>query len=105
MERLTFRDENGFAFGKQGNNREQALRQTKGKMGTFACTAIVDELALYEDTNLTPEQIAAMQAELAAYKQAEAEGRIVRTPIRCGICGEEFDAEEARFRASLGKEG
>lgn len=34
-----------------------------------------NKLGKYEQANLTPEQIAAMQAELAAYRQAEAEGK------------------------------
>lgn len=39
----------------------------------------------YENTSLTPDEIAAMRDELAAYHQAEQDGRLVKV-VRCKDC-------------------
>jgi hypothetical protein len=60
----------------------------------------INLLNAYEDTNLTPAEITALQAELAAYRADEQEGRIVRV-ARCVDCalGERHFIDKGIFEA------
>jgi len=46
--------------------------------------AAICKLADYEQTNLTPTEITAIQAELTEYKRLEADGLMVRLPCKVG---------------------
>ena len=43
-----------------------------------------NKLGQYEDTGLEPSEIAAMQEQLQAYKQAEQDGKIIKLPCKVG---------------------
>ena len=61
-----------------GEAREDHSRDTgRWKNGSRAC---MERLAAYEDTGLTPEEIAALRAELDALKADIEAGRLVRYP-------------------------
>lgn len=74
MERLTYRDKDGFPMMKKRGGFKQGG---------------VERLAAYEDTGLTPEEIAAMQHTLSEYHKvadpllrAQADGRLVVLPCK-----------------------
>ena len=76
MERLTYRDKDGFPMMKKRGGFKQGG---------------VERLAAYEDTGLTPEEIAAMQHTLSEYHKvadpllrAQADGRLVVLPCKVG---------------------
>jgi hypothetical protein len=62
MDRLT-QNAGGFNFGLQGRTREVALKRNHFMRGSFECGGLTDALAAYEDTGLTPDEIAALRAE------------------------------------------
>ena len=62
-----------------GEAREDHSRDTgRWKNGSRAC---MERLAAYEDTGLTPDEIAALRAELDALKADIEAGRLVRMPF------------------------
>ena len=76
MERLTYRDKDGFQMMKKRGGFKQGG---------------VEHLAAYEDTERTPEEIAAMQHTLDEYHKAadpllraQADGRLVVLPCKVG---------------------
>ena len=95
MERLTKRDNDGQAM----MDCEKCKADWTGKHGKpmVDCTALYcrnrlkDRIAAYEDTGLTPEEIAAMQHTLSEYHKvadpllkAQADGRLVVLPCKVG---------------------
>ena len=96
MERLTGYV-SGYAHGKAGVTIKAALSNRTLNRGCFECTGMIEKLAQYEDTGLTP-------AEVAEYAKAKAEGRVVilstpmiplvldsdpmGTDVFCPSCGE-----------------
>lgn len=78
MERLTGYV-SGYAHGKAGVTIKAALSNRTLNRGRFECTGMIERLAQYEDTGLTP-------AEVAEYAKAKAEGRVVVLTCKCGNC-------------------
>lgn len=56
----------------------------EGLNGYIEIDEILNRLSAYEDTELEPSEIAQIQADLATYKQAEADGRCVVLPKKLG---------------------
>lgn len=89
MDRLTKRD-------KGGNARMDCdkcdIRYREGCCSQRLCkNSLIDRLAAYEDTGLTPEEIKEdmpdvrkIEEKLAAYEDAEANGLLVRLPCKIG---------------------
>lgn len=83
MDRLTWRDAIGQALlAPEFNDKYDALE---------LIDILLDRLAAYEDTGLTPEEImadmpdtTAIEAALDRYQCAEAEGRLVVLPCKVG---------------------
>lgn len=79
MDRLTDRNQLGLAYLKNVKPNEQDVESPYPN--TLQCILeSFNQLATYEDTKLTPAEIEQLKAELAQYKQAEADGLLVRLP-------------------------
>lgn len=82
MERLTKYDVDIGYYVYEGLINDQARNYLSGDI-VYMGDAI-DLLAEYEDTGLSPAEVASLQSRLSHYEKAEQEGRLVELPCKVG---------------------